>query len=281
MAFMFLAVQLIALAIAPLYSATQSEAMGGRETIENPAFALVYLGIILVFTFVILWIAKKKKEKFIKILILFAVFMTMTYLFVPLTISIIYPSEGGGWEYNEIGYDVVALSAGDIDDDGVVEILVGCSDNRLRIYESENHTLEWESEEFGANISQILVGDVDFDGNQDFSVLSNGIYVYYGINQTEMWNVTSAQFTTIAQGGPLLNNSATLIAGTDDAKVMLFVSDSFVYEFDLSLYLDNITYLDVTDDERIVAADSSTIVVMDTINVIVEIDLEITELEAS
>lgn len=280
MGFMFIAVQLIALAIAPLYHATQTEAMGGeQEVITNPAWSLIYLGVILVFTFVILWIAKKKKEKFIKILILFAIFMTMTYLFVPLAISVIYPSGGGGWEYNEIGYDVVTLSTGDIDDDGVVEILAGCADNKLRIYESENHTLEWESDTFPANISHIVIGDLDLDGNQDFSVLSNGIYVYYGSNHTEMWNVTSEQFITMALGGPLLQDSVSLIAGTDDARVILYVADRLFYEFDLSLHLDNVSYLDMTDDGRIVAADHSTIVLMDTVNLTVEIDLKITELD--
>jgi presenilin-like A22 family membrane protease len=87
MAFLFVIVQVIAIIIAPIYSATQTEAMGGRETIENPVFALCYLVVILVFTFIILYIAKKKKEHFIKYLILAAIFMTMVYLFIPLTIE--------------------------------------------------------------------------------------------------------------------------------------------------------------------------------------------------
>lgn len=280
MAFMFLAVQLIALAIAPLYSATQTEAMGGeREVITNPGWSLLYLGIILVFTFVILWIAKKKKEKFIKILILFAVFMTMTYLFVPLTISIIYPSEGSGWEYNEIGYDVVALSTGDIDDDGVVEILAGCADNRLRIYESENHTLEWESPAFPANISQIAINDVDFDSSEDIIVLSEGILVFDGNNKSLKWNLTFEDFTSMAFGDIYLNGSSALIAGTEDAQVFVFMSDTIYYEFNLAGTLDNITYLHVTGDQRIVASDGSNIVLFDTITTDVVPELEITELE--
>jgi presenilin-like A22 family membrane protease len=278
MAFMFLAVQLIALSIAPLYSATQSEAMGGRETIENPAFALVYLGIILVFTFVILWIAKKKKERFIKILIMFAIFMTMTYLFVPLTISIIYPSEGGGWEYNEIGYDVVVLNSGDIDDDGVVEILAGCSDNRLRIYESENHTLEWESEAFAANISQILVGDLDFDSSDDFAVLSSGVTVFNGTTKTEMWSYTSDNITEIYLDN-ITSENHFLIAGTEDARSLLLLNDTFISQRDLSPYLNNITYLAATNDHRIVASDGQTIIIVKFTIWGVEIDLTINELE--
>jgi presenilin-like A22 family membrane protease len=281
MAFMFLAVQLIALTIAPLYHTAQTEALGGREpeVITNPFWSLLYLGIILGFTFVILWIAKKKKERFIRVLILFAIFMTMTYLFVPLAISVIYPSEGGGWEYNEIGYDVVALDAGDIDNDGVIEILAGCADNKLRIYESENHALEWESEAFPANTSQIGISDVDFDGSEDIIVLSQGIQVLDGNSKSMKWNLTFADFTSIAFGDIYLNGSSTLIAGTDDAHVFVFMSESIYYDYNLAGNLDNITYLNVMDDQRIVASDGTRVVLFDTVATDVVPDLVITNME--
>lgn len=276
---LFVIVWVIAIIIAPIYSQTQSEAMGGRETIENPSFAFFYLGIILVFTFVILWIAKRKKEKFIKGLILAAIFMTMVYLFIPLTIAIMYPSEGDGWGFTETNSTVVALNAGDIDDDGVIEIVCGCSDNRIRVYESENHTLEWESDEFSANISQILINDVDNDGSNNIVVLSNNISVLDGGNKSEKWSVSFANFTTINTVDWVSNETISLIAGTDDTKVMLFVSDTIYYEFDLSGILNNISYLDTIEDERIIASDDSTIVLFNTTTMDVEAELEITELE--
>jgi presenilin-like A22 family membrane protease len=276
---LFVIVWVIAIIIAPIYSQTQSEAMGGRETIENPSFAFFYLGIILVFTFVILWIAKRKKEKFIKGLILAAIFMTMVYLFIPLTIAIMYPSEGDGWGFTDTNSTVVVLNAGDIDDDGVIEIVAGCSDNRIRIYESENHTLEWESEAFLANISQIQIGDVDNDGIMDIAVLSDGITVFNGSDKSEKWSLSFANFTTMTLGDWVFNTTVNLIAGTDDTTVILFVSDMIYYEFDLSGILNNISFLDTTDDERIIASDDSTIVLFNTTNTDVEAELEITELE--
>jgi presenilin-like A22 family membrane protease len=272
-------VWVIAVAIAPIYSQTQSEAMGGRETIENPSFAFFYLGIILVFTFVILWIAKHKKEKFIKGLILAAIFMTMVYLFIPLTIAIMYPSEGDGWGFTETNSTVVVLKAGDIDDDGIIEIVAGCSDNRIRIYESENHTLEWESEVFSANISQIHIDDVDNDGFMDMVVLSYNISVIEGGNKSEKWSVSFANFTIMNTVDWVSNETIKLVAGTDDTKVILFASDSIYYEFDLSGILNNISFLDTTDDERIIASDDSTIVIFNATTMDVEAELEITELE--
>ncbi len=276
---LFVIVWVIAIIIAPIYSQTQSEAMGGRETIENPSFAFVYLGFILLFTFVILWIAKRKKEKFIKGLILAAIFMTMVYLFIPLTIAIMYPSEGDGWGFTDTNSTVVVLNAGDIDDDGVIEIVAGCSDNRIRIYESENHTLEWESDELSANISQILIDDVDNDGSNNIVVLSNNISVLEGGNKSEKWSISFANFTIINNVDWVSNETISLIAGTDDTKVMLFVSDTIYYEFDLSGILNNISYLDTTHDERIIASDDSTIVLFNTTTTNVVAELEITELE--
>ncbi len=279
MGLLFVVVQVIAIAIAPVYSEAESEALGGKETIENPSFAFLYLGIILLVTFIILMIAKRKKEKFIKILILAAIFMTMIYLFIPLTIAVMYPPSEDGWEHNDIGFAVTALNAGDVDDDSIIEIVAGCSDNKIRVYESENHTLEWESGEFPANISQILIDDVDNDGLNDLVVLGKGISVFDGNNKSEKWNLSFANFTTITLGDWVLNDTINLIAGTDDANVMLFVSETIYYEFDLSGILNNITHLDTTENERIIASDGSTIISFNNTITDIEIELEITELE--
>ena len=278
LALLFIIVQIIAIAITPLYSAAESEAMGGKETIENPGFAFIYLGIILLFTFVILWIAKRKKERFIKVLILAAIFMTMVYLFIPLTMMAIYPPSEDGWEFNEVGSGVMVLNAGDIDNDGIMEIVAGCSDNRIRVYEAENHTLEWESDEFPANISQILVGDIDFDFVQDITVLSEGITVLNGTTKVEKWSYTSDNITTVALMN-LTDDFYVLVAGTEDARILVMVNDTFFIELDLTPYLNNITLLDTTDDQRIVVSDGATIVLFKSRVSDIEIDLEITELE--
>lgn len=278
LALLFIIVQIIAIAITPLYSVAESEAMGGKETIENPGFAFIYLGIILLFTFVILWIAKRKKERFIKVLILAAIFMTMVYLFIPITMLAMYPPSGDGWELNELGVGVVVLNAEDVDNDGVIEIVAGCSDNRIRVFESENHTLEWESDEFPVNISQILIGDIDFNFDQDIAVLSEGITVFNGTTKAEKWSYPSDNITTVALMN-YIDDFYVLVAGTKDARILVMDNGTILSELDLSPYLNNITHLDATDDQRIVASDNTTIVLFNPRAPEIEIDLEITELE--
>ncbi|UCE37736.1 MAG: hypothetical protein JSW00_00360 [Thermoplasmata archaeon] len=277
MGLLFVIVQIIAIAIAPIYSHTQSEAMGGRETIENPSFAFFYLGIILLFTFVILWIAKRKKEKFIKVLILAAIFMTMVYLFIPLNIAIMYPSSGDGWKFTEVDADVVALEAEDIDGDGVIEIIAGCADNRIRVYESENHTLEWESGDLGSNITQILADNLDNDEFFEIAVVCDTINVFSGENLSNNWTLGPANLSIVAAYDLNANGTSELIVGTENASIMIFESGLLVREINVSSNLHNISHLDTTDDGQIVAADNTTIILLDPATE--EILLKITERE--
>jgi presenilin-like A22 family membrane protease len=284
MGLLFVVVQVIAIAIAPVYSEAEAEALGGKETIENPGFAFLYLGIILLVTFVILMIAKRKKEKFIKILILAAIFMTMVYLFIPLTIAVMYPPSEDGWGHNDIGFAVTALNAGDVDDDGIIEIVAGCSDNKIRVFESENHTLEWEGPDIGSNIIQIQIANLDNDTNSEIVVLSDGIIIYDGHTKSEDWSNTTENFTTITTVNLNASLPDALVAGTTDARIIITLLDSFYTQIDLSANLNNISFLNVFFDEAtenvtIIAADTSTIVVGIPRVFDPDIELEITELE--
>jgi presenilin-like A22 family membrane protease len=205
--------------------------------------------------------------------------MTMVYLFIPLTIEAMSPEGGDGWNENEIGFGAEVINVGDVDDDGILEVVVGCSDNRVRIYEGENHTLEWESPQFTMNISNILIEDIDDDSSTEFAVLTDRIRLFEGNDKTEIWNISFSNFTAITLGNSNLNASAGLVAGTNDSRVILFVSDAIYYEFDLSDHLDNISFLDATENGLLVAADGKKIITFTSISQDVETELEITELE--
>jgi presenilin-like A22 family membrane protease len=166
-----------------------------------------------------------------------------------------------------------------VDDDGILEVVVGCSDNRVRIYEGENQTLEWTSPQFAMNISSILIEDLDYDGSEDIAILSDGIWLYHGSNKSEIWNVSSEEFTTITTREIGDNDLAVLFAGTQDAQVLMLFNDTIVYIADLTDYLDNITYLDIADNLTYVAADMNKIVLFTSDLAGITIQQEITELE--
>ncbi len=279
MGLLFVIVQIIAIAIAPVYSAAESEALGGKETIENPSFAFLYLGIILLVTFIILMIAKRKKEKFIKILILAAIFMTMVYLFIPLTIAVMYPPSGDGWGHNDIGFAVTALSAGDVDDDGIIEIVAGCSDNKIRVYESENHTLEWESDELNANITQILIGNYDIDDSMEIVVFTGAVTVFNASSQNVEWDLGPRDNIPVITGTDLNGDYVLeIIIGTPTiASIEIFESGTLSDSINVSSSLDSIEFLDSTDDGRVVAADNTTIILINPVTY--DIELEIPELD--
>ena len=278
MAALFIVVQVIAIIIAPVYSSTQSEAMGGRETIENPLFAFVYLGIILLFTFVILYIAKRKKEKFIKYLILAAIFMTMMYLFVPLTMEALSPDGGNGWNLNEIGSPAVVINVGDVDNDGVLEVVAGCADRVVRVYEGENHTLEWASGVLSGNITEILIGNYDSDSSTEIVVLAGTATVFNGSSKSIKWTTTENDLVVIAGADLDGNGTWELITGDPDNPIInIMEGDILSDSIDLSANLDKIEFLDTTDNGRIVAANNTKIVVVNAITHLIE--LEITELD--
>jgi len=81
MATLFIVSLALALAIAPAYS---SQGVQAFENPEDPWNSVIYLGIVVVFTFIILLIAKLKLKKVIQFIILGAVFSTIIYVFQPL-----------------------------------------------------------------------------------------------------------------------------------------------------------------------------------------------------
>jgi presenilin-like A22 family membrane protease len=77
----FISAQLLALIIVPLYP--EEYRVFGEET-ENPLNPLIYIGIIIIFTLIILYIVKIGKERVIQYLILGAMGVAMVYVLYPI-----------------------------------------------------------------------------------------------------------------------------------------------------------------------------------------------------
>ena len=73
----------------------------------------------------------------------------------------IYSIEGGG---------AYGITAGDIDDDGVLEMLVGSSSGRVYAYDGVTYETDWVSPVLEKNIMGIAVGDLNNDGDNDIAI---------------------------------------------------------------------------------------------------------------
>ncbi len=94
---LFIFAQILGVLLAPLFFSQGMQAFGpGNENdVANP---LIYIGIVLVFTFVILYIAKKKKKRVIKYVFLFAICITMMYVFTPIIDAAVNPRVIRDWD---------------------------------------------------------------------------------------------------------------------------------------------------------------------------------------
>lgn len=81
MALLFLVSILLAALVTPTYSEQDVQAFEDPESLANP---FIYLAIVIVFTIVILLIAKFKRRRLLQYIILGATFMTINYVFWPL-----------------------------------------------------------------------------------------------------------------------------------------------------------------------------------------------------
>ena len=85
MLLMFVAAQVLSLVLLRPFT---SAGVQGFEDPEDPLNAVWLIGIILVFTAIILWIARKKRERVIQWIILGSVGLTLIYVFFPLLLQI-------------------------------------------------------------------------------------------------------------------------------------------------------------------------------------------------
>lgn len=85
MLLMFVAAQVLALLLLRPFTVA---GVKGFEDPEDPLNAVWLIGIILVFTVIILWIARKKRERVIQWIILGSVGLTLVYVFFPLLLQV-------------------------------------------------------------------------------------------------------------------------------------------------------------------------------------------------
>lgn len=89
MAFMFVSTIMIGLSVQPIYNIPEARAFG-EEGASKGAFVALELAMIGVFTIVIIWLARRGLDFFIKAIVLFALWMSLFYAVQPYVALILY-----------------------------------------------------------------------------------------------------------------------------------------------------------------------------------------------
>jgi len=80
------------------------------------------------------------------------------------------------WMSEAIGPKAYGLDVGDIDGDGIVEIVVGNQPGYIWIFDASTHQVEWKSSLLGTDVLGIELADIDLDGEIEI-IASQGGYV--------------------------------------------------------------------------------------------------------
>ena len=83
------------------------------------------------------------------------------------------------WKSRNIGPKAYGLDVGDIDDDGVQEIVVGNLAGYIYVFNGVTYEEEWKSENLGRDILGITIGDPDGDGEIEI-IAGQGGYIGKG-----------------------------------------------------------------------------------------------------
>jgi WD40 repeat protein len=78
------------------------------------------------------------------------------------------------WRSKDIGPKPYGLSVADIDNDGVIEFVVGNEAGYVYIFDSRSKNIEWKSELLGNDVLGIAIDDVDLDGVPEIIAAQGG-----------------------------------------------------------------------------------------------------------
>jgi hypothetical protein len=83
------------------------------------------------------------------------------------------------WQSDDVGPKPFSLAVGDVDDDGVQEILTGNQPGYIWMFDGVTHQVEWKSDLLGTDVFGLDIYDVDKDGVKEI-IAAQGGYVGKG-----------------------------------------------------------------------------------------------------
>lgn len=184
MGILMITAQILAILITPIFKSAGVQAFENPEKVENVFF---YLVMILVFTAVVLVLAKRKGgAKLIKLFITGAIFMTMTFAFYPL-ISMAVPADDSGspdWWERDAQTDLIAVSVLD----GTV--YAGGVDGILYTFTPDEYDVDNASAALVGPVRSIAFTDLDGDGEAEIAVLADNLTILD--SDLQPWGPTAA-----------------------------------------------------------------------------------------
>ncbi|MBN1389427.1 MAG: VCBS repeat-containing protein [Candidatus Thermoplasmatota archaeon] len=69
------------------------------------------------------------------------------------------------WKSDNLGPKAYGLDVADIDEDGILEIVISNMDGHIFVYDGMDHQLEWTSRNLGRDIMGLTISDPDKDGH--------------------------------------------------------------------------------------------------------------------
>lgn len=223
---LFIIAQVIAIAITPTFQETGIQAFPEPEKVEN---AFIYIAIILVFTAIILFIAKRGKQRFIQAIILIAVAGTMVYVFYPLFLIAenYFIEEKEIWEEEKIG-NTLQIIINDIDNDSVKEIIT-LANNEISIF--TNNSKKWKSEKID-NLSFFALSDLNNDGKKEIIANSNNIIIFnWSENDTKFLNFSVKKIAI----GDVNNDGIKEIVCINNSSLFYINTKNFIKIYEANL----------------------------------------------
>ena len=98
------------------------------------------------------------------------------------------------WDYKLSGPGTRSSPAvGDIDDDGILEVVIGSEDGTVYSFNSQNGDLEWSYQTGDIVDSSPSLGDIDKDGKLEVVIGCNDgkVYAFNGEDGSLVWNFTT------------------------------------------------------------------------------------------
>jgi hypothetical protein len=78
------------------------------------------------------------------------------------------------WQSDDVGPKPFALAVGDIDGDGVQEIVTGNQPGYIWVFDGVSHKVEWKSELLGTDVFGLEIYDIDKDGQLEIIAAQGG-----------------------------------------------------------------------------------------------------------